>query len=355
MKVEAELKYYNANTRNAAVGDCVKRSLSVAFRMDYDRVAAELNAIKRKVGANVYNVSRVYNVFLADRGVQFRKVDKPYPTVEEFSQLHPVGTYLMLTGRGSGAARGFHDHMVCMIDGTVYDSWNSMQDSVMEYTVVRAEENEGEDEHTLDDIFDDIVAFVDQYCGALSAKCAPYCSVHHWAAGDARVNMYTRSIGITCTVLTDAADDYRFGVWYRKGEMISHHIPVKYNPRLTVDDNLISLKTKVKQKIYDWVYNIRKDLKDAEGARELQRHPEFHGYSTDLMKLPDWSRPYVTYFRTNGNPEYEDKFKVYMDALPEDPRANGSPEVYFAADTLRELKDQMADYKDRYLRLDYDY
>ena len=48
MKILAAiLKRYNANTRDSNVGDCVKRSLSVAFRTDYDEVSRELNRIKR--------------------------------------------------------------------------------------------------------------------------------------------------------------------------------------------------------------------------------------------------------------------------------------------------------------------
>ena len=73
------------------------------------------------------------------------------------------------------------------------------------------------------------------------------------------------------------------------------------------------------------------------------------------MKLPEWARSRTSYFRTDGDPEYEDKFKLYIDALPDDPRAESDPEVAFAADTLRELKDQLADYKDNYLRFNYDY
>ena len=73
------------------------------------------------------------------------------------------------------------------------------------------------------------------------------------------------------------------------------------------------------------------------------------------MTFPEWVRPLITYYRDNGNPEYEDKYAVYIDALPDDPRADSSPEVYFRGDTLREIKDQIADYKDRFLRPDYDY
>ena len=59
MKILAAiLKRYNANTRDSNVGDCVKRSLSVAFRTDYDEVSRELNRIKRDIGGIVFNKPR---------------------------------------------------------------------------------------------------------------------------------------------------------------------------------------------------------------------------------------------------------------------------------------------------------
>ena len=88
MKILADLKYYNANTRDARVGDCVKRALAVAFRMDYDKVSAELNAIKRSMNRSQYNVRPVFGKFLSTRGVTFIRLSEPWPSVDEFSKQH---------------------------------------------------------------------------------------------------------------------------------------------------------------------------------------------------------------------------------------------------------------------------
>jgi hypothetical protein len=44
-----------------------------------------------------------------------------------------------------------------------------------------------------------------------------------------------------------------------------------------------------------------------------------------------------------------------MDALDDDPRKSEAPTVYFRADSLRELKQQLASYKSNFSRLEYDY
>lgn len=101
MKILAAiLKRYNANTRDSNVGDCVKRSLSVAFRMDYDEVSRELNRIKRDIGANAFNNLRVVDQFLGRRNTTAWTTIQAgeRPTVEVFADEHSIGTFLLLSG-----------------------------------------------------------------------------------------------------------------------------------------------------------------------------------------------------------------------------------------------------------------
>lgn len=146
---------------------------------------------------------------------------------------------------------------------------------------------------------------------------------------------------------------------WRNGATLSHMITVKMNPRMSESENLAKLKAKIKQKIYDWVYNIRKELQDGDGARSVQVNPKFRQSRMILMKFPEWIRPLITYFVDNGEGyDYADRYEVWAEPLPEDPRINDkntSDEVIFSADTIRELKHQMELYRTRYLRLNYDY
>lgn len=359
MKIlSAILKRYNANTRDSHVGDCVKRSLSVAFRMDYDEVSRELNRIKREVGASAYNVSRVFNVFLQRHG-DYKWTTIPAgnrPTVEEFADDYSSGTYLLLTGRAKDIMiRGLTDHMVCVVDGTIYDSWDSRQDHVVDY--IRVTDNYSvENVDTLDDWIDEICRDLADYIDKLSNQCKPYLELSSGFTANERIDKYTYEVYVRAKVLqgTENQRDWETPYYYTN-EYLGHKLVVKWNPRMNSKDNINNIIKKTKQKIYDWAYMIRKDLKDHHESKSIQFHPEFRGSKSKLMTFPEWVRPLITYYRDDGNPEYTDKYKMYIDALPDDPRAGSDPEVMLVGDTLRELKSCLEDYRENYARFGYDY
>ena len=361
MKVlSAVLKSYNANTRDSHVGDCVKRSLSVAFRLDYDAVSAELNRIKRDLGATAYNSTRVFNKFLSQRGYAAWNTIPACtrPTVNEFADTHTQGTWLLLSGHGRSAQiQGATDHMVCVVDGTVYDSWDSLNEIVVHSMMITNVLSEPDNDATLSVVLPDIESELTRYVQKLSDQCAPYLELQYDPDSREFVNKYTQEIYVYGRILQgmtqwDWGHDQKY---YYSGEVIRHKLVLKYNPRLDEDTNTDLLIKKCKQKTYDWAYMIRKTLKDYHDAKSIMRNSQYHGSMSKLMTFPEWVRPRVVSYRDDGNPDYEDKFKMYIEALPDDPRAKSSPEVRFAADTLRELKGQLEDYHDRYLRLDYDY
>ena len=83
--------YYNPNPNGATVGDCVVRALCKAFCMDWDKCFSELVA---------------YAYWL-----------------KEFSEEHTDGIYIL-------ALQG---HVVCVIDGVYYDSWDSGREVPLYY------------------------------------------------------------------------------------------------------------------------------------------------------------------------------------------------------------------------------
>lgn len=360
MKVlSAILKRYNANTRDSNVGDCVKRSLSVAFRMDYDEVSRELNKIKRDIGGSAFNNLRVVDQFLGRRNITTWTMMPAgvRPTVEVFADEHSIGTFLLLSGNPKEAQfRGITNHMVCIVDGVIYDSWDSRNEVVVRFVKVNSSVSV-DNTDTLDDWIDEICRDIAEYINKLDTQCKPYLDVVPGFDSNERTDKYTYEIYFGVRVLKGTEGPQRdWGTpYYRTGEGMSHRIVVKWNPRLNSEANLANIVKKSKQKIYDWVYMIRKDLKDHYDSLSIEKNIQYHGPKSKLMTFPEWVRPLITYYRDDGNPEYEDKYKMYIDALPDDPRADSSPEVYFRGDTLREIKDQLADYKDRFLRLDYDY
>ena len=347
MKIlSAILKRYNANTRDLSVGDCVKRSLSVAFRTDYDEVSRELNRIKRDIGGIAFNNLRVVDQFLSRRNItttaSWTTIQAgERPTVEVFADEHPIGTFLLLSGDSSGAQfRGRTNHMVCIVDGVIYDSWDSRNQVVVRFVKVNSSASV-DDVDTLDDRIDEICRDLVEYISKLDAQCKPYLDVVPGFDGNDRTDEYTQEIYVWVKVLRGTEGPQRDWdtPYYVTGEKISHRIVIKWNPRLSSEANLVNIVKKSKQKIYDWVYMIRKDLKDHYDSLSTETNIQYRGSKSKLMTFPEWVRPLIT----------------YIDALPDDPRADSSPEVYFKGDTLREIKDQIADYKDRFLRPDYDY
>ena len=360
MKIlSAALERYNANTRNSNVSDCVKRSLSVAFSTDYDEVSRELNKIKRNTGASAYNDLRVVDQFLRRRNITTWTVINAgeRPTVDVFADEHSVGTFLLLSGHPKEAQfAGTTNHMICIVDGVIYDSWDSRNEIVVRYVKVDSSASTYNID-TLDDWIDEIYRYVEAYVSKLDAQCKPYLDVFSEFDSNERTDKYTYQMYLGIKVLrgTEGPQRDRGTPYYRTGDILSHRIVIKWNPRIDPEANLVSIVKKSKQKIYDWVYMIRKDLKDHYDSLSTETNIQYHGSKSKLMTFPAWVRPLVTDYIDNGNPEYEHKFKMYIEALPEDPRAKSSPEVLFVADTLRELKVCLEDYRTRYARFGYDY
>lgn len=355
-QITADLKYYNANTRDASVGDCVKRALTVAYSMDYDKVSAELNRIKRSIGAGGYNWNLVYDKFLESRGDKLERVQGEEITVREFCEEHPTGVWIITCGKNSPIAHGAHSsHMAAIVNGNVYDSWDSQNYYIFKYTQVKTGRSD-EYEMDVDDIHEELTEYLKDYAEKLSLKCPECMRPIRVLESYDKDNRYTyeQIIRIKLGVLPD--DPHRTILpWsWNEGRNLVHVIIVKMNPRMSVEENLKSLKAKCKQKLYDWVYEIRRVILAAERYNSAEINPRFRGDRALLMKLPDWAIPHVTGTEDATGGDYY-SFVVDMEAFPEDPRYEENPEVTFYADSMTELKEQMNDYKNHYYRYGYDY
>lgn len=131
---EAEIRAYNANARGKNVGDCVKRSMSLAFNISYREIEKLLNqALKLSHRYDSWKYPDVFNkVIYPLTPNRWQSVDRI--TVNDFADEHNVGTYLILCGN---PRKDYSDHMVCIIDGTIWDSWDSREDVVYQSLVVK--------------------------------------------------------------------------------------------------------------------------------------------------------------------------------------------------------------------------
>ena len=137
--ITASLKYYNANSSDSWVGDCVVRAISLALNKSYDETRAGLNKIKRDRGSSAYNFPQVFGKYLTDNGVGPRlgRIVDDQITVSQFCEQYPTGTYLLLVDsskkRSPDQKKTGSDHMCCVINGDVYDSWDSTNAIVTSY------------------------------------------------------------------------------------------------------------------------------------------------------------------------------------------------------------------------------
>lgn len=116
---------FNPNPLNRSVGDCTVRAMCALFDTDwftsYDALTAEGRILCDMPSANA-----VFGSYLYSKGFNKRLVYN-IPThiinVREFADTHPKGMYLLATG----------SHVVTVIDGDYYDSWDSGEEVPIYY------------------------------------------------------------------------------------------------------------------------------------------------------------------------------------------------------------------------------
>lgn len=108
---------YNANPDGRNVGDCTIRALSLALGQSWERTYVEL-ALEGFMMGDMPSANHVWGAYLRRNGFQRRILPDACPdcyTVADFARDHPSGTYLL----------ALDGHVVCLIDGDWYDTWDS--------------------------------------------------------------------------------------------------------------------------------------------------------------------------------------------------------------------------------------
>lgn len=109
--------YYNENPRGKNVGDCTVRAISKATGKGWGETYLAL-AIEGYLESDMPSANAVWGSYLRRAGYKRYMIPDTCPdcyTVGRFAYEHPTGTYILaLSG-----------HVVCVQDGTIFDSWNS--------------------------------------------------------------------------------------------------------------------------------------------------------------------------------------------------------------------------------------
>lgn len=109
--------YYNPNPLKLSVGDCTIRAISCALKMSWKRTYLSL-CVQGFLMYDMPSANRVWGEFLKTKGFKRNQMPDMCPdcyTIKDFCVHNPYGTFILGTG----------EHVVCVIDGNYYDSWDS--------------------------------------------------------------------------------------------------------------------------------------------------------------------------------------------------------------------------------------
>lgn len=116
-------KYFMNNPVGARVGDCAVRAISKALGISWEEAYEKLavNGYRmcdmpssNTVIASVLRQNGFYRENLPDYGSRIY-------TVREFAEHNPIGVYVL----------GLDNHIVCVKNGSYFDSWDSGDEAVL--------------------------------------------------------------------------------------------------------------------------------------------------------------------------------------------------------------------------------
>lgn len=117
--------YYNANPRGRVTGDCVVRAICTAMKRPYEEVYEELYQFSVKYGY-MLNDKKCYEKYLAAQGwrkmPQPRKADGTKYTGKEWCEKKQRNIFTRAIRAIAHIGGG---HIVAVVEGKVWDTWNS--------------------------------------------------------------------------------------------------------------------------------------------------------------------------------------------------------------------------------------
>ena len=109
--------YYNPNPTGRRVGDCAVRAVAKALNTDWETAYAMI-ANNGFLMGDVVSSNSVWGSVLREHGFSRKTLPEHCPdcyTAEDFCRDNPEGTFVL----------GFGSHVATVVDGNLYDSWDS--------------------------------------------------------------------------------------------------------------------------------------------------------------------------------------------------------------------------------------
>ena len=117
--------FFNPNPRHKRTTDCVVRAVCCVLDMEWDQAFINLFA-KGLDLCEMPDTGHVLKSLLRDHGFRPHLAPDTCPdcyTVADFAYDHPVGRYVAMIN-------GSTNHVVGIIDGDWYDTWNSGEETI---------------------------------------------------------------------------------------------------------------------------------------------------------------------------------------------------------------------------------
>ena len=118
-------KYFNPNPTGRHVGDCSVRAIAKALNLSWDDAYRLITNQGFDMG-DMPSSDAVWGAVLREKGFKRSVIPNVCPycyTAEMFCRANPKGTYVL----------GFGKHVVTIIDGDIYDTWDSSQEIPIYY------------------------------------------------------------------------------------------------------------------------------------------------------------------------------------------------------------------------------
>ena len=113
-------QYFNPNPCGRHVGDCSIRAVSKALNVDWETAYLMVTENGLEM-CDLPSSNSVWGSVLRQHGFSRAVIPNSCPdcyTAEDFCEEHPKGVYVL----------GFGNHVATVIDGVLFDSWDSSQE-----------------------------------------------------------------------------------------------------------------------------------------------------------------------------------------------------------------------------------
>lgn len=118
-------QYINLNPRKKSVGDCTIRAIGIATDRNWYDVYLDL-CLFGMLMCDMPSSNAVTTAYLKKKGFRRRTIPDDCPdcyTIDDFCKDHQHGTFVIGTG----------SHLTTVIDGTLFDSWDSQNETPVYY------------------------------------------------------------------------------------------------------------------------------------------------------------------------------------------------------------------------------